>query len=263
MAFENLPFFKRMVQIVRRRVLTFLRYPVPSRFVAYTSYSLQHELRSSYLLVEYIEKSHGTLHSETWNGRKNIPELRTNLSRSLSQIILAFGKVPLPRIGSFMIDDNGFLHLQNRPLASEIQELENEGIPIDMPRNFTYITTDSYVIDMLSCHESRLQHQPNAITNEADCISQMAALTLMKALFPQFFQRDLRRGPFIFYLSDLQENNIIVDANWNITYLIDLEWGLSRPIEMLDISMFWNSTPDGLAVDEKLRQEFVDIQTLL
>jgi hypothetical protein len=34
----------------------------------------------------------------------------------------------------------------------EIQRLENEQIPTDMPRNFTYSTVDSYIIDVLGFH---------------------------------------------------------------------------------------------------------------
>ena len=172
---------------------------------------------------------------------------------------MSLSKIPLPRIGSFVINDDGVLCLQNRPLASEIQEMENEGIPIDIPRDCVYATSDSYVVDMLSCHESRLRYQPNAIFSEGDCISQITALTLMKAIFPWIFRRDLRRGPFLFTLTDLHESNIVVDEQWNITCLLDLEWGVSRPAEMFDISLFWQSTPDGLVVDHELREDFIAV----
>jgi hypothetical protein len=56
---------------------------------------------------------------------------------------MALAGVPLPRIGSFVIDDDGFLSLNNRPLTVEIQDLENEQIPVDMARDYMYSTVDS------------------------------------------------------------------------------------------------------------------------
>lgn len=74
-------------------------------------------------------------------------------------------RVPLSKIGSFVIDRDGFLHLANRPLSLDIQGFENEEIPTHIPRNYTYSTVDSYVSDILRMHGSRLRHQPNAIND--------------------------------------------------------------------------------------------------
>lgn len=57
-------------------------------------------------------------------------------------------------------------------------------------------------------------------------------------------------GPFALQLADLHASNNFVDQDWNITYLIDLEWINSRPIEMLsppywiggyDLSKIWEN----------------------
>ncbi|KLJ09419.1 hypothetical protein EMPG_15154 [Blastomyces silverae] len=93
-------------------------------------------------------------------------KLRTNLFRDLSRILLSLSQIPLQQIGSFIIDCNGFLRLGNRPLSIEIQQLENEKIPINIPRDYTYSTVESYVMDMLAIHDSRLQNQPNTIRME-------------------------------------------------------------------------------------------------
>lgn len=223
---------------------------------------IESDLGVGYLLIEYIEETRGVMLSKTWNEKRNDRALRMNLFRSLSQIILAFAKVPLPQIGSFVVDDNGFLVLGNRPLCLEIQELENECIPVDIPRNATYSTVDSYVVDILALHDSRLRHQPNAVKDRGDCILQMSALAIMKAIFTLFLQRDLRRGPFFFNLTDWHQSNILVDDQWHIICLIDLEWGCSRPIEMLHPPR-WLTSDDisTIIVDEydKVRREFMDI----
>ncbi|KKK17786.1 hypothetical protein P175DRAFT_0528544 [Aspergillus ochraceoroseus IBT 24754] len=169
-----------------------------------------------------------------WSAKQNDIKLRENLFRDLSRILLRISRIPLPRIGSFIIDSDGFLCLSNRPLSIEIENLENEKIPTDIPCCYTYSTVDSYVADMLRVHDSRLRHQPNAVNNLQDCAYQMSALAAMRATAVLFFRGDFRRGPFVFTLTDLHQSNIFVDENWHITCLVDLEWACSRPIEMVE-----------------------------
>ncbi|RAH70510.1 uncharacterized protein BO66DRAFT_411178 [Aspergillus aculeatinus CBS 121060] len=119
--------------------------------------------------------------------------------------ILTLARTPLPKIGSFVLDENGYLSLSNRPLTLEIQQLENEHIPVDIPRNVTHNTVDSYLNDVIAFHESRLRHQPNAIKSLEDGFYQTAALM----------------------------TNVFVDDNWNIKCLIDLEWACSHPVQMI------------------------------
>jgi hypothetical protein len=217
-----------------------------------------------YLLIEYIEEEQGGMLSNTWPEKQHDIRLRTNFFRDLSRILLSVTRIPLPKIGSFVIDHNGFLRLTNRPLSLEIQDLENEEIPTNIPRDYTYSTVDSYVTDILRIHDSRLRHQPNAINDTGDYIYQTSALTAMRTVFPSFFNPELRRGPFAFTFTDFHQSNIFVDEDWHITSLVDLEWACTRPIEML-------RTPTWLtdkAVDEiaeepaeydMMRREFMDI----
>lgn len=200
--------------------------------------------------------------SDTWlNGLHDI-KLRTNFFRSLSRIFLHISRIPLPRIGSFMIDNDGFLHLANRPLSTELHQLENVNIPTDIPRDYTYSTVDSYIVDMLSCHDSRFRNQPNAVNDLGDCGYQLSALTAMRTIFPSLFQREFRRGPFSFVLTDLHQSNIFVDAEWNITSLVDLEWACSRPMEMVS-PPHWltNKGVDQLdsAEYDSVRSEFMEV----
>lgn len=182
--------------------------------------------------------------------------LRTNIMRDVSRILLSVCRVPLPRVGSFIIDNTGFLCLANRPYSLEMTEVESEAIPTNIARDCTYTTSDSYVIDLLALHDSRLLHQPNAVNSIRDSISQMSALTAMRTTFPLFFRRDLRRGPFCFDLTDLHQSNIFVDNDWHITCLIDLEWAYSRPIEMITPPIWLM----GKTIDEITREDIAEAQ---
>jgi hypothetical protein len=171
--------------------------------------------------------------SETWEEGRFNPTLRANLFRGISRIMLNLARIPLPKIGSFAMDENGYLRLSNRPLTLEIQQLENEQIPVDIRRNTTHISVDSFVQDTLFLHECRLRHQPNAVNNVEDGLYQTSALMVMRSIWPCFFRRDLLRGPFFLNLTDLNQSNVFVDDDWNIVRIIDLEWACSHPVEMI------------------------------
>ncbi|KAE8153859.1 hypothetical protein BDV25DRAFT_168136 [Aspergillus avenaceus] len=233
---ENLPFLSRCFQQIRRRLLSWFSLPIPTIYIRHQcpSHSVDDKVTGAgYLLLEYIDKEQGEMLSNTWPEKRFDTRLRTNLFHDLSKILLNITRTPLPKIGSFIIDQDGFLRLSNRPLSLEIQDLENEKIPTNMPQNYTYSTVDSYIADILRIHDNRIRHQPNAINNTGDYIYQTSALTAMRTTYSSFFNPELRRGPFVFTLTDLHQSNIFVDSNWHITALVDLEWACIRPIEML------------------------------
>lgn len=96
--------------------------------------------------------------ANTWFEKQQDSELRCNFLRELSRIFLSLSKTPLPRIGSFIINRDGFLTLSNRPLSMELQDLENENVPTHISRDYTYNTVESYVMDILGAHDSRLRN---------------------------------------------------------------------------------------------------------
>ncbi|KAF9894009.1 hypothetical protein FE257_008980 [Aspergillus nanangensis] len=252
----NLPFFTRVVFYIRRRFLQWLGRPLPTRYVPHRSRKPSPE-GVSYLLLEHID---GALLSDTWESKRQDPNLRNNLFRGVSQLMLSAARIPLPRIGSFTIDKTGFLSLTNRPLTLEIHDLENQKIPMNMPRDAPYSTTSAYVDDMLAFHENRLRHQPNAVNDMEDCLYQMSALTVMRTIWPSFFARDLRTGPFYLSFTDLHPSNLFVDSEWNIKCVIDLEWTCSRPVEMIHPPYWLGNQPvDAIDVDDyqPLHEEFL------
>ena len=215
--------------------------------------------------MDYIETTDAELLSESWDELRHNRDLRSNFFKDLSRIMLTLSQLPLPRIGSWTIDERGVLMLTNRPLAHHFHSLENEGISTNIPRHLTYNTTDAYYTDLLACHDSRIRNQPNSIISEEDGFSQMANLFTMRGLLSHFTSRDLRHGPFVFNLTDLHRGNIFVDSNWHIKYVIDLEWACSLPIEML-APPYWitNRGVDEFKGEELQKfesacQEFMDI----
>lgn len=210
-----------------------LGYEPPTEYVPCQGLPFLDDINSGYVLVQYIGRSEATMLSEVWEEKQHDENLRSNLFKGIAQILLEFARVPVPQIGSFIIDDDGFLMLCNRPLSNEIPLLESNNIPVDIPRDMMYLTTDSYVADILKYHDNRLQYQPNAVHDSLDGTMQATALATMRSIVSHFFEHDLRRGPFLYKLNDLHGSNIMVDNDLNIQYLIDLEWACSQPIEMI------------------------------
>lgn len=133
---EYLPFLSRWFQSVRRRLRQWLRLPVPSYYARHPN-TIQSRRdgvsEAGYLLIECIEQTQGTMLSNTWSEKQHDVELRTNFFKSLSRILLSITRTPLPRVGSFIINKEGYLTLSNRPLSMELHELENEKIPTGLP----------------------------------------------------------------------------------------------------------------------------------
>lgn len=264
---QNPPLLTRCVQYIRRRLLSWPGCPIPTQYVCHQATNnipSNRVLDSGYLLIEYTEEEQGDMLSNTWFEKQHDARLRTNFIRDLSRILLSISRIPQSKIGSFVIDQDGFLRLANRPLSLEIQELENEGIPTSIPRNYTYSTVESYVADILRMHDNRLRYQPNAINDTGDCIYVTSALTGMRTLVQSFFNPETRRGPLTFMLTDLHQSNIFVDEDWHITCLVDLEWACTRPVEMLPTpTWLTNKAVDEIAESaeeyDAIRKEFIDI----
>lgn len=199
-----------------------------------------------YLIIYYIEPTESTMLSATWSDQHDDQMLCANLFRDPARIILSLSQVPLPRIASWTLDERGCLALTNRPLLHQFHFLENEDIGTHTPRFLTYNRSDTFYSDLLACHDSHINHQPNSILSPNDGRGQMATLFTMRGLLSHFSRRDLRRGPFVFTLTDLEGASIFVDKHWHIKYIVDLEWACSLPVEMLS-PPYWIT---GRCVDE-------------
>ena len=166
-------------------------------------------------------------------------------------MILSVARVPQPRIGSFEFCNDGTITLTNRPLTCGVMILESNGAPRVTQRHETYTCIDPYISDLLTLHDGRFLAQPNAVNDKRDCHFQMAVQALLRTVSHYYCGREQRYGPFVMQFSDLHASNLLVDENWNITGVIDLEWMCARPAGMVDVP-YWIT---GLGIDEVGEEE--------
>ncbi|KAI9756199.1 MAG: hypothetical protein M4579_003939 [Chaenotheca gracillima] len=244
------PLYRRWLHKAQAILRKILRLPCPSQFYARRGLL---GLRSPYMLIEYIEPSKGSMLSSLWDEGSDQPKLRANLCRDLSRIMLSLGRLPLPRIGSFTMDNAGIVTLTNRPLTDQIALLESAGVDSGIPRNRTYTAMEPYLLDTLKYHDNRLVGQPNAVIDEEDGREQMATLAIMRTIVSHFVSPALRDEQFAFTLTDLHRSNIFVDQDWHVTCIIDLEWACSLPLEMQQPpECFIEGAVDNLTPDDEL-----------
>ncbi|KAI2722587.1 hypothetical protein CBS147332_3516 [Penicillium roqueforti] len=108
---DQLPFLSRCFQSLRRRLLNWFCLPVLSNYILNPNQTeaLPGRVASAgYLLLQCIEETQGTMLANTWSEKQQDNELRCNFLRDLSRIFLSLSKTPLPRIGSFIINRDGF-----------------------------------------------------------------------------------------------------------------------------------------------------------
>jgi hypothetical protein len=118
---------------------------------------------------------------------------------------------------------------------------------------------------MLTFHDDFFLSNPNAVSSMGDCLGQMAAKTLLRAISHHYIRRDRRNKPSRLQFTDFHASNIFVDKDGNIKCLIDLEWVCALPAEMLRVP-YWLTgcaideiTEENLREFEKVHQEFMNI----
>ncbi|KAM9882165.1 aminoglycoside phosphotransferase [Verticillium dahliae] len=238
------------------------RLPLLSQYVCNPP---NHQVQSAYMVLEYLGHETGEMLSNTFAAGREDGARRQRLFRGISQVILSLARIPQAQIGSFQFNNNGTITLTNRPLLCSMMISENDGAARIIRPNDTYSCTDSFVSDMLTFHDHRFLRQANAVYSQNDCRGQMTVKTLLRVLSPVHIKRELRDGPFRLQFTDLHASNILVDKEWNVTGIIDLEWICSLPLEMLDVP-YWLTgcaidqiTGDELERFDEIRREFMRI----
>ncbi|KAK4145988.1 uncharacterized protein C8A04DRAFT_26148 [Dichotomopilus funicola] len=219
---------------LRRMFCYLFGYPVPSH---YMERSRSHEFPAGYILLEFIEKGHPL--AKSWFSKSVDAVKKQNLFRGISRLMLQLARIPLDRTGSFTFDpDTAVISLTNRPLTCSLAILENDGAEQVIEPNRTYESVDPYVEDLLTLHDNRFLAQPNAVTTKEDCYYQMAIHSTLRIMTHHYLDRSQRNGPFYMQFTDLHQGNMMVDDDWNITSLIDLEWICARSAQMIDVP-YW------------------------
>ncbi len=233
----------------------------------YTSHpaGLNSRLSTAYILLEHIGPETGQMLSNTWNKQRQEPERRQRLFQGLARIMFSLARVPQPRIGAFQFHDDGAVTLTNRPLTCTTMILENDNTPRTIGQHETFAYADAFASSMLSFHDSRFLSHPNAVSDAADCRGQMAARVVLSMLLRRYANPSCRAGPFLLQLTDLHASNILVDDDWNVACLIDLEWVCSLPAALLAVP-YWLTgrgidqiTGTHLVEFDQVRREFMHI----
>ncbi|KAF2211225.1 hypothetical protein CERZMDRAFT_85420 [Cercospora zeae-maydis SCOH1-5] len=211
--------------------------PCLSQYVPQTSGTT--ELRMGYMLMDFMHT--GSMLSNTWSEGKHDEEKKAHLYRGLSQIMLSLARQPQRRIGSLRFNDDGSISLASRPLLCAHSILESEGAP---RMEGLYSTSGQFLQALQDFRASAFASQANAVHDEEDCRLQMSHMVLLRSIIPQLINLPYD-GPFALQFTDLHASNIFVDADWNITGIIDLEFICSLP-------------PDMLAVPYWLAVEYID-----
>lgn len=85
-----------------------------------------------YLLLEHVED--GAMLYSSWQAHRADPVRRRNLYTSLANILLDLSKAPLPRIGSWTMDNRGVITLSNRPFFDLTAFWARHKIPVEVQR---------------------------------------------------------------------------------------------------------------------------------
>lgn len=240
----RLSIFRRALLYVRQLMASWLRRPVPSNYLPVTAPPMP--LDTGYIIIEHFdEELFGkqlplVAHGQSLLGQ---PGKMKNLFRGVSRIMLALARAPQPRIGAFRFNDDGTISLDGRPASCEMAMLESEGARRTIPVDKTYTNVDQYVSDMLTFFESHFRVAPNAAFDRTDCQAQMSVMVFLRAVSHHFLDHPRRNGPFLLYMSDKNAGNFMVDNEWNVTAMFDLEWIFSAPADVLHPPTWltWNS----------------------
>ncbi len=211
------------------------------------------------LLEDVVNSTDSQVLDKTWVARRKDPVRQQNLFRGLARIVLSLARDPLPRIGAFSFRDDGTIALTNRPLDCTMAIFENDGTPRVMPGDRTYSAVEPYVADLFRLHDQRFLSHPNAIYDERDCWSEMAAWVLVRSLARRYVRPEQRNGPFLLQLNDLRPRNIFVNDAWNVTRIVDLEWVCALPVERLDVP-YWLTGQDIGGLEGEALTEYAEVR---
>lgn len=260
------PFFQRLALRLRQAVAYVLRRPIPSDYLRIPS-PVDLPPNTGYMVLEYLGPTLGQQIPAVVHNHLDLvanPTKTRNLLRSLASIMLSLARLPQPRIGAFAFRYDGTIALENRPVTMNMIQQENEGAPRTMAETTTYTTIDSYITDLAAFHDQRFRCAPNAVTDAADSRSQMAVQALLRTVTPAFLDPRFRNGPFALYLSDTNAANFLIDDDWHVTAMFDLEWIISAPVDFprTPVWLTWDSIDtvagDGYDDFTAMFAQFVD-----
>ncbi|EPE05303.1 phosphotransferase enzyme family protein [Ophiostoma piceae UAMH 11346] len=280
---SRLSIFRRAVLYMRQLVASWLRRPVPSDYLPVALPAMPESLPlpladNGYMILEYFsEAQFGKQTPFTVPRDRPLHELYTeepvktrNLCRGVARTMLALARVPQPRIGAFRFSlADGTIRLDGRPATCSIPMLEAESAPRTIALDTTYSSAGQYVSDLARFHESVFRTGPHMVEARDDAEYQMATMVAMRATAHHFVElgggTTANGEPFILQLSDSNAGNMLVDDDWNVTAIFDLEWLFAAPVAQLltPLWLTWQAvndiTSDGYDDYCASRSVFMDV----
>lgn len=204
------------------------------------------------MLLESIGPETGKMLSLTWPDHLSDTARKKNLFASMTRIMLSLARLPQPYIGSFKFNTlDGTVALSNRSLTCTMAIFEQRGTPRTIPRDRLYQSTDSFASDMLTLHDTQFLHDPHAVRDEDDAQEWMTLRTLLRAVSHFFILPERRSGPYLVQPTGFHQSNILMDEEWNITCLIDLEWFCALPVEMMAVPHWLTNCSIDTIIDDQ------------
>ncbi|CAD0099970.1 unnamed protein product [Aureobasidium mustum] len=183
----------------------------------YSTYTRTKLTDVGYLLLEWVPN--GRTVTDSWLQIVPGNKRTANLYRGIARIMLDLANVPLPKIGSWTMDNKGVLTLTNQPLL-DLTLLWNQ---YKVPTGISRSSGSSYdPSDEFNPERKRRRSSTHSIGRHASSST-------------SFFNKESREGPFVLFMSDLHPGNIFVDDDWNIVSIIDLELCPAAPIQMTQV----------------------------
>ncbi|EEP81822.1 predicted protein [Uncinocarpus reesii 1704] len=247
------PFHAHLIHLFRSYMHRLLRHP--DTLSQYVISKTNLKLTTAYIVLEFIGPETGRTLSETWEEHRGSQEHRKKIFQGMARVLVSLARLPQPRIGSFKFRNDGTISLTNRPLLCDMVILENDGAPQIMRKDETYTCTEAFTSDLLTFHDGHFRIDPNAVYNDADCRGNMGIKILLRAISHHFIRKENRNGPFLLQFTDFHASNVLVDKEWNLTCLLDLEWA---PYWLTGCAL---DEIDGDHIEEydQVRREFISI----
>lgn len=176
--------------------------------------------------------------SNTWYEEKHDVEKREHLFRGLARIILDLARIPQRRIGSLRFYDSGVVSLSGRYLSMQMAHFENQGCKHIITPGTTYECCDAFIADLITARLDWFLSLRSRAYSKQLIVDRIAMVALLPDLSDRYLNKDRQCGPFTLQLSDLHRSNMFVDADWNITHVIDLEWTNATPTELPAVPPF-------------------------
>ncbi|KAJ5730851.1 uncharacterized protein N7483_005359 [Penicillium malachiteum] len=210
-----------------------------------------------FLIMEYIDhhanmidvlKTHGRPLDErvSINQEINQTDLET-LYRGMANVILSMSNLSQPKIGSLCQIDDFTWEVASKPLSLHMNELVRLGtLPQSKLPTTTFDTASSYSEALAELNISHLISQRNdAIESADDFRRKFVARFLFRRLIrdatlkAQWIRSESDHGPFPLWCDDFRPANVLVDANLNITGVVDWEFTYTAPVEFTYAPPWW------------------------